>query len=263
MQHHLNLLSHKKILVTKSRQDSERFLKLLVEEGAEIIYFPTIKVVPVVDSPELNNALHMFGKFDYLIFTSSNAVEVFTKIAERNGLDLSKIKVVAVGKITAEKCESFGIKINIIPDEFSARGVINKFSELDLSGKKIFVPCSTLSRNELNFGLTELGAEVFSVRIYDVLQNDLNALQSEYEQINRTPPDILIFTSPSSFDNFRKLPGVEDRYFERSLICAIGSTTEQAIRDYGLVVHIVPKIFSLQGAAEAIIKYFQVTANIA
>ncbi|MEW6702295.1 MAG: uroporphyrinogen-III synthase [Bacteroidota bacterium] len=259
----MSSLKNKTILVTKSKADAEKSVRVLYDEEAQIIYFPTIKVVPVVDSPELINALRVFDEFDYLIFTSSNAVVVFTKIAEQNELDLSNIKIAAVGKSTAEKCESFGIRINIIPDEFSARGLINKFSELDLGGKKIFVPCSKLSRDELCYRLTELGAEVLSVPVYDLLQNDLNELRSEYEQIHRTPPDVLVFTSPSSFDNFRKLAGVDDKYFERSLICAIGSTTEQAIRQYGYVVHIVPKIFSLQGAAEAIAKYFQLTANIA
>jgi uroporphyrinogen-III synthase len=54
-----------------------------------------------------------------------------------------------------------------------------------------------------------------------------------------------------------------DKYFGTSTICAIGTTTENAIREKGLAVHIVPETFSLQGISEAIIKYFQITANIA
>jgi uroporphyrinogen-III synthase len=265
VQHNLNLLSHKIILVTKSRQDSERSLKLLIEEGAEIIYFPTIKVLPIVNSPELNEALNMFSRFDYLVFTSTNAVEVFSGIIRKKKLDLSRMKIAVVGKSTADECETIGIPVDILPEEFSAQGLIQKFSELDLTNKKMFIPGSSLSRGELNMGLSELGAQVFSVPVYDVAQNELSNLKIEHQRIQKKHPGIFIFTSPSSFSNFLKLMNVSDaeKFFGRSLLCAIGTTTENAIREKGLTVHVVPKIFSLHGVAEAIIDYFQLTANIA
>ncbi len=261
----MNSLVRKKILVTKSQQDAEFSLRLLIEAGAEIIYFPTIKVLPVDDSPLLNETLKMFDDFDFVVFTSANAVEVFAKITKRNHLDLSGVKVAAVGKSSEEKCESVGISVDILPDEFSTKGLINKFSGFDLTGKKFFIPCSSLSRDELSLGLAELGGEVFSVPVYDVVQNNLSGLKNEYALIQEKRPDVFVFTSPSSFQSFLKLMSVTniDSYFGANIICAIGSTTERAIRNEGLVVNIVPKSFSLQGVAEAIIKYFQVTDNIA
>ena len=237
----------------------------MISEGAEIIYFPTIKVLPIVNSPELNDALNMFGRFDYLVFTSTNAVEVFSDIAKKKKLDLSKVKIAAVGKSTSDECENVGFPVDIIPDEFSAEGLIYKFSEIDLAHKKIFIPCSSLSRGELNLGLTELGADVISVPVYDVVENELHNLKIEHQRIQRRHPNIFVFTSPSSFGNFLKLMNVSDadKFFGKSIICAIGTTTEKAVREYGLAVHIVPKKFSLQGVAEAITKYFQITANIA
>jgi len=52
-------------------------------------------------------------------------------------------------------------------------------------------------------------------------------------------------------------------YFEGSLIAAIGTTTENAIRDFNLTVNIVPHIFTIEGASEAIIRFFNITANLA
>ncbi len=261
----MNTLKNKTILITKSRAEAEKSLNSLIKLGAEIVYFPTIKVVPLTHSSELSEALNMFGRFDFIVFTSTNAVEVFSDIAKQKKLDLSKLKIAVVGKSTAEECENLGIPVDIIPDEFSAEGLLYKFSEFDLANKKIFIPGSSLASGELNMGLSELGAQVYSVPIYDVVKNDLANLKTEHQKIQKKHPGVFIFTSPSSFSNFLKLMNVADaeRFFGKSVICTIGTTTERAIRESGLVVHIVPEVFSIHGVVEAIIKYFQTTVNMA
>jgi len=261
----VNLLINKTILITKSESDAKNNLDLLINEGAEIIYCPTIKIIPAVNSPELDDALMMFNNFNYLIFTSSNAVDVFTAVARERKINLSRIKVAAVGISTAEKCEASGITVDILPDEFSSSGLIDKFLEFDLTGKKILIPGSSFSRSELSEGLRELGAEVYSVPIYDVATNDIGSLKNIHKKIQRKHPNLFVFTSPSSFYGFLKIMSVADtdKYFLSSIICSIGSTTESAVREKGLSVHIVPQVFSLHGVSEAIINYYKLTANMA
>ncbi len=259
------LLRNKTILITKSKTEAFKSVSILADHGAELIFFPTIKVVPLFNSPELDEALKMFVNFNYVVFTSSNAVEVFAEIAQRYRLNLSRVKIAAVGKSTADVCESLGLTVNILPDEFSVNGLIKKFAELDLKNKKIFIPCSSLARGELNMGLSELGAQVFSVPVYDVIKNDLSNLKDEHKKIQYKHPNVFVFTSPSSFDNFLTLMNITDpdKFFDTHIICAIGTTTENAIRERGLSVHIVPDIFSINGVAQAIIKYFHVTSHVA
>lgn len=257
-------LKNKTILVTKKKATVEKYFYQLKDEGANIIYFPTIKVIPKYDSFELTDAINRFAEYDYLIFTSSNAVKVLAEIIKSSSLDLTNIKVAAVGEKTSEECSSNGIKVDILPDEFSSKGLIKTFSKFDLNGKKIFIPCSSLSNEDLKFGLMELGAEVDLVHVYDVVSNDLSELAKEYEEIASRQPNIYVFTSPSSFNNFIRLIKINDisNYFVNKIICAIGSTTEKAIESYGIDVHIVPRTYSLSGVAEAIIKYFQLTVNM-
>jgi len=257
-------LKNKTILITKSEIEAGKSVQPLIDEGARIIYFPTIKIISRTDSPDLPGILNRFKEFDYLIFTSSNAVEIFAGLAESYSLDLTKIKIAAVGQRTADECESFGIKTDILADEFSSKGLIKKFSESDIAGKKIFIPCSTLSNDDLKLGLTELGAQVVTLPVYDVVPNDFTDLTKEYEEVLEHQPDVYVFTSPSSFEGFIKLmkiKNIED-YFNNCLVCSIGTTTESAISSSGVTVHIVPKIFSLQGISEAITKYFHTTVNM-
>jgi uroporphyrinogen-III synthase len=151
-----------------------------------------------------------------------------------------------------------------MPDEFSAKGLLGKLSMVNLSGKNILIPCSSLSRDELRIGLIELGANVSSVPIYSVVKNNVEELEEEINYIKKRKPDVFLFTSPSSFENFLSLTGVEQLsdYFEGCTITAIGATTENAIREFNLTVNIVPQIFTIEGASKAIIRYFSITANL-
>lgn len=261
----MNLLENKKILVTKTRADAGKSLIDLTEHGAEIIYFPTIRIISKIDSDDVKEKLSKSYEYDYVIFTSGNAAEVFSKAVEKYKLDLAHCKVAAVGSATADKCRELGFYIHIVPQEFSAKGLIKKFSEFDLTNKKILIPCSSLSREDLRLGLIELGADVVSLNIYDVIENNPDKLSNELEKISTCKPDIFIFTSPSSFENFLKLLCVKDivTFFDRKIICVIGTTTEKAIREHNVVVNIVPEIFSLEGVSSAILRYFQTTSNIA
>ncbi|MFA7421975.1 MAG: uroporphyrinogen-III synthase [Melioribacteraceae bacterium] len=253
----------KTILVTKGKKEAEKHFASLLSEGVRILFFPTIKIQPVKDSPELNESLAEINKFDWLVFTSSNAVEAFHEAAK--DINLDKIRVACVGTETAERCGDKNIKVDIIPNEFSAAGLIKEFSKIDLACRKVLIPGSSLSRRELNAGLTELGAEVVSVAVYDVAENDLADLKYEFEQIKTKRPDVFVFTSPSSFRNYLSLLKIDNAalYFSGAVICTIGTTTEAAIRNFGINVNIVPELFSLRGVEKAINKYFSVTKNIA
>lgn len=253
----------KTILITKGKKEAEKHFASFLSKGARILFFPTIKIQPVKDSPELKESLAEINKFDWLVFTSSNAVEAFHEAAKEINLD--KIRVACVGTETAERCSEKNINVDLIPIEFSAAGLIKEFSKMDLSGRNVLIPGSSLARRELNAGLTELGAEVVSVAVYDVFENDLADLKYEFEQITTKRPDVFVFTSPSSFRNYLNLMKIADadRYFDGAVICTIGRTTEAEIRNFGINVNIVPELFSLLGVEEAINKYFSLTKNIA
>lgn len=256
---------NKTILVTKGKANAGKYFESLMNEGAMLIYFPTIKIQHISDSIELNQSLEQFEKYDWIVFTSSNTVESFFAIAEQRNLDLTRIKVAAVGSETAECCTEHNLEVSLVPAEFSAAGLLKEFSKMNLLDKKIFIPCSSLSRKDLSVGLSELGAKVTSVPTYEVLENDLYSLSKEVEQIQSKRPDIFVFTSPSSFKNYLSLLKVEDAcsYFNNAVVCSIGKTTEAAINAYGINVNIVPELFSLRGVEEAIKKYYSVIQNIA
>lgn len=260
----MNPLKDKRILITKSAENCGMVFSELLLLGAEIIYFPTIKIIPTYNTLDLTDLISNSVQYDYVVFTSANAVDVFSNLVAEYKPDLSRTKVAVIGNGTAEACRAHGIFVHLIPAEFSARGLIKKFSEMDIKDSKMLVPCSSIAREELKIGLTELGAEVNSLHIYDTVFASPKELESEIKIISEHTPDLFVFTSPSSFSGLKNVLNIESiqNYFSDRIICAIGSTTEAEIVKFGLNVNIVPNNFSLRGIAESIKVYFARTYNM-
>jgi len=76
----LKSLSGRRILITKGRNEAGNAIDLLSAEGAEIIFFPTIKTVPVYDTIEndpdsLKNEIRIIKEKipDLFVFTSPSS----------------------------------------------------------------------------------------------------------------------------------------------------------------------------------------------
>jgi uroporphyrinogen-III synthase len=261
----LKRLAGKIILITKEKEENRDPAELLTAEGAEVIFFPAIKIVPLEYSSALDDALSRFKTFDYLIFTSANAASVFHGISIKYGLDLSDKIIAAAGSGTLQRCRSLGINVDIMPGRFGANGLLQCFSAQDIKNKKILIPSSLLANDELNEGLQAMGAETCKVPVYSTLPNDRESVHDQLKAVKARTPDLFAFTSPSSFRAYIEILEIVNAhdYFGSAVICAIGTTTESEIRSAGITVNIVPEYSSLDGIAESVIKYFGIISNIA
>jgi len=252
-------LEGKKIVITRAEEQAGNSLSAWSGTGANIILLPVIEITEPEDWSEFDRLVS--GQiFDLIVFTSANAVKMFARRTAKLGIELNyaKTKTAAVGKKTAAACSEWGIPVSVVPEEFSAKGIIQKLKEMNLRGMRIFIPRSALAKNDLVEGLAEAGALVSAADAYNVtmpksekIQNTLNLLSSE-------PADMVIFTSPSTYRNFIKLAGIDDEkeYFRRVKAAAIGSVTKTEIEKRGVTVSVVPAEYTMEGMRGAVIEYF-------
>lgn len=254
------VLKNIKILITRSLDDSKDIFEFLEMAGAEVVPFPAIKISPTENFNRFDLEVENLAKFEYLIFTSGNACRVFSNRIKELGIapDYSNTIVVATGSKTAEVCREYGIQPNLVPEEFSAEGVTNILSEIDLTDKKVFIPSSELARTELKESLSALGASVLQLPIYRVTTTPRTELDEQISSITKTKPDLFSFTSPSNFKNFLTIMGIDNPsdYFEESVVAAIGKTTKNAIKEFNVNVDLVPDSFTIDAMAEAIIEKY-------
>ena len=110
----------KHIVVTRARAQASGFAELLESYGAHTIQFPTIEIRPILHNPILDKAIARLGDYDWVIFTSVNAVEIFYSKLRENGADVrsfGKARICAVGPKTVEALDRIGIFADFVPSQ--------------------------------------------------------------------------------------------------------------------------------------------------
>ncbi len=260
------ILDNKIIVLTRHPEQSKEAILKLEKNGASVISFPTIKIVPTENHEEFDTAINTFNTFDYVVFTSANAVKHFVirldQIQKR--LNFDKTTVVAVGEKTAAACNRYQISVDIVPKDFSAKGIAEELSQSDITGKKFFIPCSSIARDELPKRLGKMGAAITRLPIYNTIVPDGSETDKPVEVILNSKPDIFIFTSPSTFHNFVTILNLADPedYFKGRTVAAIGPTTESAIRAKGVTVQITPSKNTMSSLIDSVLNFYPIPDKI-
>lgn len=258
-------LLNKNIVLTRAGQQSDEDVAELIELGADVISFPTIKVVSCSDYSEFDKIASSISATDYLIFTSSNSVLYFHKrISEINkSIDYGSITVVAVGKKTSEACKSAGIPIHLIPEIHTGDGIVVALSSAGIRNKNVLIPCSALANDKLKTGLENLGSNVYKIPVYDVVIPSDKETESSKQKLNRSNVDLFIFTSPSTFNNFIQIMNIKnpEEYFSKYIVAAIGTVTKSAIEEKGVRVDIIPPEFNMKSLIKEIVNFYSQTES--
>ena len=248
----------KRILVTRARAQTSEFAELLEANGAEVIQFPTIEIHPL----RIDHAyIHTISEYDWVIFTSVNAVEIFYEYLEKNGKDVRAFgasKICAVGPKTVDALNRIGIQPDFVPTH--SRGSAIAADIEDVSGKTILLPRAKIATADLPDGLRERGAHVDDVPIYDTVKvasgSDKGRDEIEMDLLNGRI-DLVTFTSSSTVTNFLEMfpAHIPDVLLADVQVAVIGPTTEKTAVARGLHVDVVAKTASVESLAEAILTF--------
>ena len=153
----MGALSGRRILVTRTREQSSTLVFALRALGAEVIEVPTIRFEPPASYAPLDAALARLGEYDVLLVTSANTARV---LAERRPLPWSaQPYTVAVGPATAEALEAPGLRVDLKPEPSVAESVLRILAP-GAAGKKMLLVRAEQARDVLPDGLRAAGATV-------------------------------------------------------------------------------------------------------
>ncbi len=254
-----NPLLGKRVLVTRTRAQASELVNQLEQKGAICIQFPTIEVVPPEDGSELDEALKGLPGYDWIIFSSTNAVEFFFKRLFQMGRDIrfmGRNAIAAVGSATSQALERLGIKPNLVPEDFRQEGLLDAFKRIGVRGRRILIPRAKKARELLPNGLRALGANVEVVVTYETRLPELT--EELKESIGKEPIDVVTFTSSSTVKNlFKLLPQqTVNKILEKAKVACIGPVTAKTAQEHGLKVDIQPDESTIASLVKAIERYF-------
>jgi uroporphyrinogen III methyltransferase/synthase len=251
----------KRIVVTRAREQASDMVRRLSDLGAECLEFPTIKVAPPEDTSPLKDAVERLLEYDWIVFTSVNGVKFFFGLLFDMNKDvraLAHLRTAAIGPATAEELFKYGLKSDIVPQNYRAESVVEAFSKEPLKGKKILLPRAKEARPVLPVELHKMGAEVDEVTTYLTEKVGDNA-DILIKQLGEKSVDLISFTSSSTVKNFKALlpPDQFDKLMEGITIASIGPITSNTAKELGFDVHITAESYTVPDLCKAILKYFQ------
>jgi uroporphyrinogen-III synthase len=247
----------KRILVTRTRSQAGMLSEMLAQRGAEAIELPTIEIGPIDDHSELDAALRNLGRYEWVVFTSSNAVRAVFDRLRIIALDARAFhgaKVATIGSATADRLAEHGIAADFVPDESVSDGIVDGLRCRGLASGRVLLPSADIARGALAEGLSALGATVDRVAAYRTLP--AGGAEASLRDIIADGVDVATFTSSSTATNLvRLLDGSVDRLSQATIAC-IGPITATTARELGLKVDIVASEHTVPGLVRALEAHF-------
>jgi len=246
-----------RVLVPRTKEQAGVLSDKLRAYGAVPAEVPTIAVEPPRTPQQMDRAVRglVTGRYEWIAFTSVNAVRAVREKFEEYGLDaraFSGIKVAAVGEQTAASLLAFGVKPDLVPSgEQSAAGLLVDFPPYDdvLDPiNRVFLPRADIATETLVAGLVELGWEVDDVTAYRTVRAAPPPAPTR-EAIKTGGFDAVVFTSSSTV---RNLVGIAGKPHATTVIACIGPQTAKTAEEHGLRVDVLAEEPSVASLADAL-----------
>ncbi len=252
----------RRVIVTRAVKQSGEMRRALEALGAEVILCPTIEIKEPSSWAQLDRALIHLSWYDWVVFTSANAVEYFLRRMDALGhrrAELASHGVCAVGRKTAERLENEGIQVDLTPPRFTAEALAEEFihrygMRQRLYGSRMLLPASRITRDVIRPAMERIGVYVEVVEAYQTVApaakgDDVARLLRDAEA------DYIIFTSPSTVANLAALLETDclAPHLASARVACIGPITAEAARAHGLAVSLQPEEHTSKAIVKAIV----------
>jgi uroporphyrinogen-III synthase len=236
-------LAGRRILVTRRLEQSKTLADGLRSLGAEVVVVPAIEVAPPEDMGPLDGALADLGGYDWLVFTSANAVAAVADRGRVLGVgdrDLRSVRVASIGPSTSRAfAERFGGRpVDLEPaGDYHAAGLAAalRADPAGVASRRFLLPISDRAGDRLAGPLRGEGGRVTVVIAYRTrpapgLASRLERLAGEVDLVCLASPSAVQALAAGWPASVRGLP-----------VAVIGDETGAAARGAGMDVRVVAR----------------------
>jgi uroporphyrinogen III methyltransferase/synthase len=246
----------KRIVVTRATQQAPILSDKLRELGADVIEMPATQIARL-DLAPLRAAIDGISDYQWLIFTSQNAVAIFWEQLlgrEKDSRALAGLRIAAVGPATAGALLEHGITVDVIPQRFVAEGLLEILrARDDVAGRQVLYVTAEGARDVLPAGLREIGAKVSIIEAYRSIPDGVGA-ETLARAIERGKVDLATFTSASAVTGYIEAVGEEMAL--KVPAASIGPQTSAALTEAGIEVKVDAGESTIDGLVAAVIRAF-------
>lgn len=251
-------LKDKVIVSTRAGETGDTLPELLKSLGAGLLSLPMIEIVPSKVDDHMTEHVNNLEFFDWIFFTSKNGVSNFFRqlIDIKGDTELPKsVKLAAIGLKTGLELEYYGYAPEFISEENTGQEFLKRFREkYDPVGLKILLSLGNLA-DDMLFNHLSIHNNTHRINVYQTIKPN-RADPEILERLKNDQYDLIVFTSPSTFNNFCY-------FYDRELIGklkmgSIGSVTTRAIQDAGFEPLFTARKSNAEGIRDAIVEYYKI-----
>jgi uroporphyrinogen III methyltransferase / synthase len=251
-------LSGKRVVVPRAVDQARDTASALRERGAVPVVRPMIELTPPPDAQAFAAAVAGMGSYDWILFTSGNAVEQVRAELTRSGKDaraFGAARVGVVGPKTADALATLGIKADLVAQDFVGEGLASALLAVGPLGRVLLLR-ALVARDALPDALRAGGAHVDVVTAYE--NRPLHASGAELaEQVRSGEVDAILFTSSSTVTSTLEALGPDGRELLSGVVVAsIGPVTTRALAAAGLTPTVQAPVYTVEGLLDALEQHF-------
>ena len=275
-----------KALITRSTGKASSLAANLKKYGAETIELPLIEIIQKsrnIDENAILKSIEEINRYDFLIFTSANAVEGYFERIFSAGKDLrilSNCKIISVGAATSAELRKYGIIADIFPSSseiFSQDGIIKELDLLygatNIKGKNFLFPQALNINSELPEYIISSGGVLTNIPVYETIlpPESIENMANLFKDFNASNPpvNLITFTSYSTVENFIRCvesaqEGLLDILQRTNAdgrcgirFAAIGRKTAEYAFRFGIKSDIISKDVNINSLTEEIVNFYK------
>jgi uroporphyrinogen III methyltransferase/synthase len=242
-----------RVVVTRTRRQASALSERLTRLGADVLEIPTIRIVPLpLGEAERTKLKNLSRHFEWLVFTSPNAVELF--FAEffqvtSDLRDMGAVKIAAVGPATTRKLAELHLRVELQPEVFTVEKLAESFSVQP--GARFCLPHGRLADPLLANHLRQGGGVVEEWTLYDTQpeKEDLTGARTRYEQEGA---HWITFTSSSTVENWHALHLESPLDTPRPQVISMGPATTATLRKLGYEIAAQAEASTIEALVDAL-----------
>ena len=235
----------KRVFVTRTRAQAGRLSAMLRDLGAEALEFPAIKIGPPSSFGDLDAALAAPGRFTWVVFGSTNAVDAAWSRLSGDARSFAGVRIAAVGPATAEALRRRGIEPDLGPPAFTSASLAEA---IGAGAGDVLIPQAENAPDDLVRALSDAGWTCVVAPAYRTSTDDASV--SEGRMALDRGVDAVLFTSASTVGSFIDLWGLPPKDVA---VCTIGPQTSAAAAERGLEVAAEADPHTIEGLVNALI----------
>ena len=240
------------VAITRPIDRAQKACEIVEKLGGEAFLAPTLDLKPI-NSESLKELVSRKDELDWIVFTSPTTIVSLNKFYPEF-LKTLDCKLAVIGNKTGRLAEKQGLKVDLMPDDFTAEGLVDEFEKQNIKNQTVGIPRTASARPTLPEGLKQLNNNVIVAEAYKSLfPMDEAKVKELILKIEKGEIDAITFTSPLTVENFFKISDSTEKIAEilneNLLTVCIGPVTAKVLEKYN-VDYIYPDTYTVPDMME-------------